>query len=383
MSEAKQSDKKKLKPRKKGKFNKRPPTSPLDNSDQPCQTGLDSTQSTQSVTQGKNTNTNVNDNFASGYCRSFPFTTDRTMAFSQQTPFQLQQPNFFGSQNSQSPPTQPMQYPTQYPSQYGAQPPPWAKEILDDIKQMKQSLLKIDKIEKTVDSIAIKVSDLDQRVKGMDERLTDVEKCCSFISDETDKGKSDLNAAKNEISTLKKKCENLEQKSKVIEDLNKELDDKIVDLEARSMRENLVFHGIKEEGTNENCEELVKKLCQEKLEMENADDLRFDRAHRIGAKQGGKTRPIVVKFHYYSDREAVRKRSYDFSENLQGDNLRIAPQWPKKIRDARRELYPIMEKERASGKSVKMIKDKLFVNGQQYHMKASDKKEKASENMEH
>ena len=53
------------------------------------------------------------------------------------------------------------------------------------------------------------------------------------------------------------------------------------------MRENLMFFGIKEHD-QEDCDALVKALCEQKLEMSEAKDMLLDRVHRIGRK--GKTR---------------------------------------------------------------------------------------------
>lgn len=47
-----------------------------------------------------------------------------------------------------------------------------------------------------------------------------------------------------------------------------EMDEKLIDLEARSMRDNLMFYGINEGGDHENCGELVRNLCADVLHIE-------------------------------------------------------------------------------------------------------------------
>ena len=83
------------------------------------------------------------------------------------------------------------------------------------------------------------------------------------------------------------------------------INDKLSDLESRSMRENLMFYGIPEGGDGEDCERLVKDLCTDLLEMRGdfVRNMLFDRAHRVGQVSASKVRPIVVKFHYYTERE--------------------------------------------------------------------------------
>lgn len=89
----------------------------------------------------------------------------------------------------------------------------------------------------------------------------------------------------------------------------------------------------------------------------------FDRVHRVGTASNNKVRPIVAKFHYFKQREIVRQASYDHAQALKGANIGIGIQWPQQVREARKSLYPIMQQEKSKGNAVKLVKDKLFVNG--------------------
>ena len=75
------------------------------------------------------------------------------------------------------------------------------------------------------------------------------------------------------------------------------------------MRDNLLFYGIAEKGQVENCEDLVKDVCYNKLELHEAGNYVFIRVHRIGTFSKNKVRPIVAKFHYYKERQTVRQRA--------------------------------------------------------------------------
>ena len=60
-----------------------------------------------------------------------------------------------------------------------------------------------------------------------------------------------------------------------------------------------------------------------------------------------KTRPIVVKFAFYPDRERVRAAA----KNLEGMTYSIGQQLPKEIQGVRRRrLVPIMKKTKQEGK---------------------------------
>ena len=75
-----------------------------------------------------------------------------------------------------------------------------------------------------------------------------------------------------------------------------------------------MFYGVPEQ-ENEDCENRIKTLISEKLELSQAGSISFDRVHRVGPFSHGKKRPIVAKFHYYyKEREVVRTKSFELSE---------------------------------------------------------------------
>ena len=104
------------------------------------------------------------------------------------------------------------------------------------------------------------------------------------------------------------------------------------------------------------------------MNIDDAPDMIFDRAHRIGLfnKKNKDPRPIVVKFHYYRDREIVRKRSYECKDLLKQNDLGVGIQWPKAVRETREQLYPLLNKLKKEGRDAKFVKDKLFVDGNEY-----------------
>ena len=143
------------------------------------------------------------------------------------------------------------------------------------------------------------------------------------------------------------------------------LEAKVTDLEYRSMRDNLMFYGIPEQ-QNEDCKVSIKQFMNVVLEIPQADKLTFDRVHWVGAPAHGKVRPIVAKFHYFKEREAVRSKSFELSDKLKAENVGVGAQWPKKMRETRKNLYDIMKQEKAKGNTVKLMKDKLYLDGHLY-----------------
>ena len=77
-------------------------------------------------------------------------------------------------------------------------------------------------------------------------------------------------------------------------------------------------------------------------------------------------RPIVAKFHYFKQREMVRQVSHDHADDLKNVKLGVGIQWPQQVREARKVLYPITQQEKNKGNTVKLARDKLFVNVVEY-----------------
>lgn len=301
----------------------------------------------------------------SGYNFAAVFTNPyQTMSFTpQSTPYNMSQPSYvssppgpfgataFGYQATPPPP-----------------PPPWASKLLEDMEHVKQKLQCVEKIEKTVNMINVKVTDLETQMKSLDVRVNETEKSCKFISETNESNKKELKNAKDSLSTLQKSCQNLEKDAQSLKKENEKFDAKLIDLEARSMRENLMFYGIPEGDEHENCGQLVKEMCSNHLQMEGefVRHMTFDRAHRVGQKSGSRTRPIVVKFHYFSEREAVRQSSFNFSAHLKSVNMGVGVQLPKDIRDARKPLYAKMKEAKDGGSNVRFVGKKLFIDGNEF-----------------
>ena len=137
----------------------------------------------------------------------------------------------------------------------------------------------------------------------------------------------------------------------------------IVDLEARSMRNNVLMHGIRETH-NENVTSIVHKVMTQ-LGLKQIPEI--ERAHRLGMSRqrlDQSSRIIVVKFLRYTDAVQV----IDAGRNLpRGVGLlRITPQLPTEWVEKRRELGRKADKARESDKNatIKISKDKLYINNE-------------------
>ena len=73
-------------------------------------------------------------------------------------------------------------------------------------------------------------------------------------------------------------------------------------------------------------------------------------------------RPIVARFIYRKDMDSVLKNAY----KLKGKLFGINEQFPMEIKMRCKLLYPVLRKAIQEGKQVRLVKDKLFINGQLY-----------------
>lgn len=135
----------------------------------------------------------------------------------------------------------------------------------------------------------------------------------------------------------------------------------MLDMQCRSMRDNLLFYRIPEERgeTDDDCMRKVLEFIENTLEIENAQrEIKLHRAHRMGKYDQSKIRPIVAKFAYYPDREKVRKNA----GKLKNTNYGISQQFPREIMDTRKKLVPIMKAARAKGQDAYIVVDKLYID---------------------
>ena len=168
------------------------------------------------------------------------------------------------------------------------------------------------------------------------------------------------------------KIETLEVKFADTDDRVTRTEYKLLDLEARSRRNNLVFNKIADpiEETWDDCEaRLVDFISREMKLGEGAKNIVFHRVHRLGKPRRGTgpngrpfpPRPIIAGFRDFKDREMVLKHA----QNLKGTQYSVNQDFPVEIRNARGRLWTEFCKARAEGHRASIVYPaRLVVNGQ-------------------
>lgn len=132
------------------------------------------------------------------------------------------------------------------------------------------------------------------------------------------------------------RIQQLEQANELKTKELKQLKDKCFDLESRSRRQNLRFIGIPEGAEGSSPTKFMSELIPELLGAENfPTPVTIDRAHRSLApkpKKGDRPRPIIVRLHYYTQKERIMGIARGKSSlNYQGSPVHIYPDLPTEI----------------------------------------------------
>ena len=206
--------------------------------------------------------------------------------------------------------------------------PPWVKKILEKIE-----------------TLNFRFSNLETQ---MNQKYEQLENSMSFLNNQFESLKTDIVGLKEENQQMKKEIKILKEEA--------------IDSKSRSMRKNLLLHGVPE-NREENSETTVRQFVKDKLEIDT-QDVEIERCHRIGPYQPGKCRPIVTNFMKFKDKETIKKASHKLKSTKYG----LSDQFPKEIIARRKILRPIEKDIKSKGNPVYMPIDKLYTTGWMYYV---------------
>ena len=169
-----------------------------------------------------------------------------------------------------------------------------------------------------------------------------IEKMCVFENMATQLQQANVNLrnANNDIDELIIQLCKMSQQSNMQQM-------RIIDLEVRSRRNNLIFFNISEpeNETNFDCENVLLNFLHNRLELGHSDidKIVFQQVHRLGKRCRGqlpkgddpKPRPIIAGFRDYKLREEVLFRA----KNLKETNFSMQQDFPAETRMARGKLW--------------------------------------------
>ena len=178
------------------------------------------------------------------------------------------------------------------------------------------------------------------------------------LKSELDHAKSELVLVKHDLENKQSKLENLESKVFYLEN-NSNLEpvqNRLDYLEDQSRRNNLRFDGIPER-TGENWEQSTAEIQKVVSKLGITREVTIDRAHRVGTRTpGSRPRPIVARFHYFSDRETILKNS----NKLKNTNIYVNEDLCVNSQNLRKAQLPELKQARRDGKIAYFSHTKLI-----------------------
>ena len=237
---------------------------------------------------------------------------------------------------------------------------------------MDRRLNKLDVIESQISSMSQKLSLMDGRVSSLENNvshhnktLCDIEASRAYDAQTCDEIRSQQTIIDRQLTDVITSDKTLSKDHVTLQNENARMSETVIDLQSRSMRDNLLFYNFQECSTaddraKEDCSSKILEFCQDTLDIENArDSVKLDRAHRIGRYDSGKKRPIVVKFNFHQDKLLVKLKA---KEKLEHSAHSVGDQFPKPIQDRRRKLIPLLINAKREGKRAVLAYDKLYIN---------------------
>ena len=250
--------------------------------------------------------------------------------------------------------------------------------VLDKLFNMEQRLNTLDSIDSKLSNLtqkmtimANRVSSLESKVNGNYRKLNDIEASRAHDSQTCDEIQNKQVTIDKQLRDERLRASKLEKDLERVQHSNSVLSDDIVDLQARSMRDNLLFFGFDEATTfdarrDENCVDSVLDFCENVLNLPNVrETLKIDRAHRIGLFKHDKQRPIVAKFNFYQDKLVVKRSAFETLDRSTS-KFRVSDQFPKVIQDRRKSLIPALIRAKNENKKAVLSYDKLYINNKLY-----------------
>ena len=263
-----------------------------------------------------------------------------------------------------------------------------SSQINNRLTGIEQNMSKLTMIENNISCVRTEVSSLKSDNVVFRTNLGEMERVCQamsgFMDDYNKKHSSTetyLKKLEHDYKTLRCDYSTIKQENETLVASVSSMKEKLLEMEARSMRANLLFFGIEESAENirdrsyrEDTETLLKRFIADEItfpEGENLDpyDIKFERVHRLGRPkfdQNGRLlrpRPVVAAFSNFKERETVWRASSTIKDRTHS----VREQFPAEIEERRKTLYPFLKSAKSMPFSdAKLVRDKLIVNGTTY-----------------
>ena len=160
--------------------------------------------------------------------------------------------------------------------------------------------------------LGLKLNGVNEQMNKIDKTLTEQANSLEFVHNEVSEKKRNQSSANSSHAELAAIVDSLllhiAQLEGKLNKQHKQAEYKAMDLEARSRRSNLTFHGLTET-TDESCDDVLRKFVKNELDLEDnaVTALVVQRVHRLCRPAPGSTRPLIAAFRDTTDIETLMK----------------------------------------------------------------------------
>ena len=180
---------------------------------------------------------------------------------------------------------------------------------------------------------------------------------------------TDVGILKAHIKKHSNEMEDIKLQLAKVNSNHKALQAQVIKLEDHSRRDNLLFFGFNEANneTDQDCRGKIYDLLRTKfpLQLHVLDSMKIVRCHRKGKFIPGRTRPIIIKFHFFGDRQLILNNS----GALRGTGIYINEDFSAETEASRKTLYPIVKAARENPQykdKVSLHVDRVLLAGKTY-----------------
>lgn len=197
------------------------------------------------------------------------------------------------------------------------------------------------------------------------QKISAIEKTTQVTSKEIENLSATVKQLVFDVSENRKELKHTQNELMTLKEENKALKLAVEESRRYSWKSLLKLHGLKEyEGENLR-EEIIKVLAQ--VTPNNRDSLHagVDIAHRLGPKETGRNRAVIILFAARRVRDAVWQAARH-CKFLQENNLRVTEPLSPEDRVARNKLWPLLKKAREEGKKASFKASFALIDGKKF-----------------
>ena len=179
---------------------------------------------------------------------------------------------------------------------------------------------------------------LSNKVDYLQKEVSSLHLAANFSSETAERAEKLATENRSQINQLTLKFNTLQAEAD-------KLHNRIVNMEAQSRRDNLLFYGLKEKiGETENDLRVwMTGLLTDPFGFTNAEDMKIERIHRKGPignpRYRRQNRPVIVKWHSFQTRQLI----WESRKKLKNTDIFMAEDYPREIEEKRQRLTPVMK----------------------------------------